>query len=737
MGDNGCLLGESIRKLQSEMKSKVSSKKREREFVISNKIIHAVFDNLPTVVTIKNTKTFKYVYINKVGEGIMGVTKKSIIGKSESEVFTDQNKSKNFEKDRNALKRNVVVDFPIALFETPKGLKYFKKRAIPYSEKSKGATYLIEVYEDMTEFIIPSKKKSSAKIQSLELLEKLKNTRRVNFMNDATAALNGTLDTEDLIEDFASVVVKDIADWCCVDLFDTEGKTIKRQISKHRHFALTTEASAWTELLHSSELNRSTIIDLIANKKPYLYQSSQVTGDTKTYRVTDKNNDSSLTPLSVMIIPLVSYKKIIGLIALISTSKNNIYNELDLLFAVEIAKRVTLAIENANLFTRANESNRTKSSFLANMSHEIRTPLGAMIGFADLALEDGNLSGMQKDYILKVIRNGKQLLNLVDDILDLSKIESDFMHIEKIGFRFSKTIEDIKSIFEIRSKEKGIKFELKFHDSVQDSRLVTDPNRLRQILINVIGNAIKFTEQGTVTVEFNLTTENKRSFLIVDVTDTGIGISENQQKNLFNAFSQLDPSNSRRFGGTGLGLFLSRKLAKLLGGDIVLVTSKEKIGSQFRISIQIELEKESELRKEDLHSEPTVLNSKKISFEGRVLIVDDSEDNLIVLSHYLKNLKIESESVSNGKDAISRALNSKFDLILLDIQMPELDGFEVVQLLRLKHYSAPIVALTAHAMKGDRKKCIEAGFTDYLSKPIAKHELIDMLAQFLKVRETV
>jgi signal transduction histidine kinase/CheY-like chemotaxis protein len=717
------------------MKIKSPLKAVRKKLMLPEDLVSLVFENLPSMVTIKNTRTLKYVYINKVGEGIMGVTQKFIVGKREPDVFSHQNENEVLKNEREVIKQNLVVDYPTALLVTPTGIKCFKKRAIPFTSKQDGATYLIEVYEDMTEFVLPTKRKSSAKRQSQEILDKLKNARRVNFMNDATAALNGTLDTEDLIEDFAAVVVKDIADWCCVDLFDTTGNSIKRQISKHKHNALTIEATVWNSLEHSSKLNQNTISDLILQKKPYLYQLSHITKDTKIYRVTDKNNDASFTAQSAMIIPLVSYKKIIGLIALLSTSKNNIYSELDLLFAVEIAKRVSLAIENANLFTRANESNRTKSSFLANMSHEIRTPLGAMIGFADLALGDGNLSDTQRDYILKVIRNGKQVLNLVDDILDLSKIESDFMHIEKISFQFSKIIEDIKSMLEIRAKDKNIKLELVLEQGLTDSKLITDPNRLRQILINVIGNAVKFTETGIVRVEFKLVKENTLNYLQADVTDTGIGIAEHQQKNLFNAFLQLDPSNNRRFGGTGLGLFLSRKLAKLLGGDIILVKSDETNGSHFRASIQVEIVEASMDQKSEQDLESETPKSSNPVFVGSVLIVDDSEDNLTLLGHYLKNLNIHSESVNSGKEAIARALRHPYDLILLDIQMPDLDGYEVVQLLRLKNYTKPVVALTAHAMKGDRKKCLEAGFTDYLSKPIDKIQLTKILTLFLKQKD--
>lgn len=388
----------------------------------------------------------------------------------------------------------------------------------------------------------------------------------------------------------------------------------------------------------------------------------------------------------------------------------------------------------AFLVEAANDASRAKSSFLANISHEIRTPLGAMLGFTELVLEDKNLAPDQLKYLSTIERNGRQLLRLVDEILDLSKVESEHIQIEKIPFDLSELVKDVIDSLALKAAEKGLELNKAVTSQVSEKinkLLVSDPSRLRQIMVNIIGNAIKFTDKGHVDVRVRLD-ENEDQVtgtLNIEVQDTGIGIDSKNGKYLFQPFAQADESMTRRFGGTGLGLFLSRKLAQLMGGDIVLDWSAPDQGSRFKITLAVELAAMStrpSLRSPSMAA-PVELSPEK----GRVLIVDDAIDNRLLLETFLKKYGVQTQSASNGREAVEAALSSHFDVILMDVQMPVMDGFEAVKQLRSLNYQQPIIALTAHAMRGDREKCIEAGFNDYIRKPINRQLLESCLAQYV------
>jgi PAS domain S-box-containing protein len=375
----------------------------------------------------------------------------------------------------------------------------------------------------------------------------------------------------------------------------------------------------------------------------------------------------------------------------------------------------------AFLKDQANEANRAKSAFLANISHELRTPLGAMLGFAELALEerDGNKIG---EYVRTVLRNGRELLRIVDEVLDLSKAESDSIEVEKIRFSLPDLLREVQGLLNIRAKQKNLSLNFSTKGGVPEFA-VADPFRLRQILLNMVGNAIKFTERGSVSVETSYA-DGRLAFLI---SDTGIGISDAQADRLFQPFTQADDSTTRKFGGTGLGLFLSRRIAQLLGGDVELLSSEKGKGSRFRVTVQItpadSAEKTAAEEKREWHAPIAGKHSK-------VLIVDDSQDNQDLLAAYLTSSKIEVERASRGSQAVELADDS-YGAILMDIQMPEMDGFEALRRIRKKGVHAPVIAVTAHAMKGDRERCLASGFDEYLSKPISKKDLEQCLHHFL------
>ncbi len=386
----------------------------------------------------------------------------------------------------------------------------------------------------------------------------------------------------------------------------------------------------------------------------------------------------------------------------------------------------------AYLVESANEASRAKSAFLANISHEIRTPLGAMLGFTELVLDDKSLTPAQIQYLSTVERNGRQLLRLVDEILDLSKVESEHIQIDKTTFELKELVNDVTTSLNLKANEKGLLLNTTF-ENASDSGIISDPSRLRQIMVNIIGNAIKFTDRGHIDVRVSLVKKQDQSdgLVSIEVEDSGIGIDPKQAEVLFKPFVQADESMTRRFGGTGLGLFLSRKLAQLMGGDVTLASSQPGHGSCFKIEILVGLAENKVSENIPVRNKPS-LNSK----QSRVLIVDDAIDNRLLLEMFLKKYQVETVSASNGQEAVQAALSSHFDLVLMDVQMPVMDGFEAVKQLRDQNYTQPVIALTAHAMRGDRERCIEKGFDDYIQKPINRQTLETCLARYLSYPTT-
>ena len=383
----------------------------------------------------------------------------------------------------------------------------------------------------------------------------------------------------------------------------------------------------------------------------------------------------------------------------------------------------------------AEDANRSKSAFLANMSHEIRTPMSAIVGYADLMLDPARSMSDRQDSLQVIRRNARHLLQLINDILDISKIEAGKMSIERIECDLPITVAEVLSMIRPRAVEKAITFEHCFDGPIP--RVIrTDPLRLKQILTNLLGNAIKFTTSGKVTLRVTLETKNDQNFIRFDVADTGVGMTPEQMSRLFQPFGQADESTTRKFGGTGLGLVISKRLATLLGGEI-WVESTSMIGSVFHATIDAGLLAGAEMISE-MHEGLLAAPAKpreepaQIRLSGRILLAEDGMDNQILFCLHLREAGAEVVVAENGRLAVGLARTQPFDLILMDMQMPELDGYGAASELRRRGFTLPIIALTAHAMSGDREKCINAGCTDYLTKPIERGELLRMISQYLQ-----
>ena len=393
---------------------------------------------------------------------------------------------------------------------------------------------------------------------------------------------------------------------------------------------------------------------------------------------------------------------------------------------------------------RAESAAKAKSQFLANMSHEIRTPLTSIVGYTDLMLEADGLPVLPEvyvDHLETIRRNGRHLLSILNDILDVSKIEAGRVEAERLPVSLLEIVDDVLSVMRQTASNKGIGFDVSYAGKVP-ATIQTDPTRLRQVLMNLIGNAIKFTEQGGVrlAIEFLGSQEDHMSpALQFAVSDTGVGLSPAACDRIFDAFSQADASTTREFGGTGLGLTICKQLAALLGGDVI-VESIEGHGSTFTLTIDAGAIAgtclvDATVREAD--DEPaagpstvTFLDGiRQSGARGRVLLVEDGADNRKLISLTLEKGGFEVTCAENGAVGVEVALvasaeGEPFDLILMDMQMPVLDGYGATKKLREAGYERPIIALTAHAMRGDREKCIAAGCDDFATKPLDRRELM-------------
>lgn len=397
----------------------------------------------------------------------------------------------------------------------------------------------------------------------------------------------------------------------------------------------------------------------------------------------------------------------------------------------------------------AESATRAKSEFLANMSHEIRTPLTAILGFTEILIGDPRLEQGPPDWIdaLRTIhRNGEHLLQLINGILDLSKIEAGRLEVERIACSPPQILADVISLMRVRAAAKNLPLNLQFAGRIPET-IYSDPLRLRQILINLIGNAVKFTEKGEVRVVARLVRDaNRPSLLQIDVIDTGIGLTDEQISRLFQPFSQGDSSTTRKYGGTGLGLTISKRLAEMLGGDITCRSSPG-CGSTFTLTVatgDISGVALLESPEESVAASPKQREGVAVPLvrlQGRILLAEDGPDNQRLISFILKRAGAEVTLVENGQAAFDTALAARdrgepFDLILMDMQMPVMDGYTATARLRDAGYTGRIIALTAHAMEGDDVQCREAGCDDYLTKPIDRARFLATIARFLEARRT-
>ena len=384
----------------------------------------------------------------------------------------------------------------------------------------------------------------------------------------------------------------------------------------------------------------------------------------------------------------------------------------------------------------AESANKAKSQFLANMSHEIRTPMNAIMGFSDL-LADGDLTAEQKQAVNIIRESSYSLLTLINDILDFSKIESRQLNVEIIDCSLARLLNSVVSLMRLKATEKGLEFEL-VESSGLPTQIHTDPTRLNQCLVNLIDNPIKFTKKGRVYVKVSLENKDNQPYIRFDVGDTGIGIPKEKEEKIFESFTQADGDTTRKYGGTGLGLTITKQLAYLLGGELTLTSEVDK-GSVFSMTIpaNVDVTKQQLLYIDNItnNTDTCQTEADQPEFSGNILVAEDAPTSQVLIKLLLERLGLRVTIAEDGNEALQKVLTHQFDLIFMDMMMPNMDGCEAARAIKNAEITTPIVALTANAMKGDDKKCFDAGCDDYLTKPINHKKLLNVLSKYLPSKE--
>jgi signal transduction histidine kinase/DNA-binding response OmpR family regulator len=522
----------------------------------------------------------------------------------------------------------------------------------------------------------------------------------------------------------------DRTELCCIDLYE---------LAAHRHSeGLRLPVSAYPAYFAALDSERA----LVAN-------------DAHNDPRTREFADSYLKPLGITSMldgPIRRGSRVVGVVCHehVGTARQWTIDEES--FVGSVADQVCLVLEEDERAVReielreakmaAEAASLAKSEFLANMSHEIRTPMTAILGFSEMLLDAEFLVPEQREAVQTIHRNGEHLLEIINDILDLAKVEMGKMVVEQVPCPFSRIVAEVVSLMRVRADAKRLSLSVDYVGEIPKT-IRTDPTRIRQILVNLIGNAIKFTETGEIQIVVRLACEGSEPRLDIDVIDTGIGMTPEQAARLFQPFTQADGSTTRQFGGTGLGLVISKRLAGMLGGDVTLVQTQPGVGTCFRATVATG--PLGNLGPGD-GSVPVALPAGKVIAnagggrellpEGcRVLLAEDRPDNQHLIRGMLTKAGAEVAVVENGALAVSAALAAceagrPFDVILMDMQMPVMDGYTATAALRSKGYTGPIIALTAHAMVSERDKSLRAGCDDHTTKPVNRDHLLQVVARY-------
>jgi two-component system sensor histidine kinase/response regulator len=699
----------------------ITERKRvEEEARQSQALLASIIENIPDMIFVKDAKTLKFVRFNQAGEQLLGYPRTELIGKSDYDLFPEQEADGFTAMDRQVLERGCLLDIPEEPIDTrEKGRRLLHTKKVPINGDDGMPQYLLGISEDITERrhseCVERERVRALEQQQIALCELAKHD--AIYTGDLEKALRMITETGSLV-----LGVERTSLWT----FDERGAVLELcdlyERTPNRHTSgVTLAAEDYPSYFHA-----------IAHE-----EHAMAVHDAHADVRTREFSQSYLTPLGIgamLDAPVRRRGHVVGVLCQEHVGGPRSWTAEEVYFSSSLATFMTLAleahhrreVEQALVLAKesAEVASRAKSEFLASVSHEIRTPMNAIIGMADLLWET-DLTPDQRKYLRIFRRAGGNLLSLINDILDLSKVEVGHLELESTDFDLNDLVEKAIEILAMRANEKGL--ELACHLAPDVSRAVIgDPNRLHQILINLISNAIKFTDNGSVTVQVMQDPElHTPGAIRFSISDTGIGIPSDKLADIFESFTQAHVSMTRKYGGTGLGLTISRQLAKLMNGRI-WVESTLGEGSTFHCCVQLAVQ-----------SSPTSIHDNvSVKLQGvRTLVVDDHASNRLILREILAGLGAEVTEAALGHDAIEewrRAASSErpYELLLLDCRMPGMDGFEVAE--EIRRASPPqgltIVMLASHHWADDIARTYDMGLGGYLIKPIRKSDLLQTVS---------